>query len=106
MKDYNDIITIFNNDNKARIILGIDNEDIKFFEINSKGKIVRSGERIKRIEYDSKGRKKIRYEDGDTFQDTYVDLKSIKVGECPKISFNKKIYEPILHIVNGIKESN
>lgn len=111
MTNYNEINTLFCENNKAKIILELeeshleDGERVKWLEINSKGKITNTGENIKIVEYDNFGKKKIRYEKGDTFNETYINLKTIKVGEYPKISFNKKNFIELSYVVNNIKAS-
>jgi len=53
----------------------IDSDEIKFIKVNGDGKITKTGLPKE-------------YKD---FDRTYVDMKSIKVGEYPVVSFNKFI---------------
>ena len=52
----------------------IDNNEIQYLIVNERGKVLESGE--------EKGL--------DTFQDTFVDLSSVKVGKEPRITFRRK----------------
>ena len=105
MQNYTDINSLFNSNDKARIILYVENKEIDWIEVNSKGRITNTGEKIKRIEFDKNNKKIIRFEDGDTFQDTYIDLKSICVGCYPKVTFNKKIFTELNYKINAIERA-
>lgn len=71
----------------SKIKVFIDSKELSYFIINPKGKIVETGEKIKTVKQGITS-----YECGDTFQDTYIDLKTIEVGVEPSISFNKKVF--------------
>lgn len=66
-----------NQEGKARIKIGLKNKEIKYFIVNERGRIVDTGE----IQ-----------EEKDTFQDTFIDFKSLEVGEKVKLTFNRKVF--------------
>ena len=66
-----------NEEGKARIKIGLKNKEIKYFIVNERGRIVDTGE----IQ-----------EEKDTFQDTFIDFKSLEVGEKVKLTFNRKVF--------------
>ncbi len=66
----------------------LDSKEIKFLEISDNdGRILKSGER-----------------EGfnDTFEDSFVDLKTVEVGKKPMISFNKGVYERRKHKIEPV----
>ena len=66
-----------NQEGKARIKIDLKNKEIKYFIVNERGRIVDTGE----IQ-----------EEKDTFQDTFIDFKSLEVGEKVKLTFNRKVF--------------
>ena len=66
-----------NQEGKARIKIGLKNKEIKYFIANERGRILETGESS---------------EDKDTFQDTFIDFKSLEVGEKVKLTFNRKVF--------------
>ncbi len=82
----------------SKVKLYIDNKDISYITVNSRGRIVSTGEKIKVVKDGI-----TTYEKGDTFNDTQMDLKSIKVGFQPSISFNKKIFTKLNYVITSIE---
>ena len=66
-----------NEEGKVRVKISLKNKEIKYFIVNERGKIVDTGE----IQ-----------EEKDTFQDTFIDFKSLEVGEKVKLTFNRKVF--------------
>lgn len=66
-----------NEEGKVRVKISLKNKEIGYFIVNERGKIVDTGE----IQ-----------EEKDTFQDTFIDFKSLEVGEKVKLTFNRKVF--------------
>ena len=62
---------------KVRVKISLKSKEIVYFIVNERGKIVDTGE----IQ-----------EEKDTFQDTFIDFKSLEVGEKVKLTFNRKVF--------------
>ena len=77
-----------NQEGKARIKIGLKNKEIKYFIVNERGRIVDTGE----IQ-----------EEKDTFQDTFIDFKSLEVGEKVKLTFNRKVFTMLNYEVINIE---
>lgn len=114
MQNYNDINALFCENDRTRIILKLDDEHldkektvdrIKWIEVNCKGRVTNTGETFTIIEYDNFGKKRRRYEKGDTLKGTYIDLKSIEVGKCPILTHNGQVFTKLNYKVNAIKPS-
>lgn len=56
----------------------LDNEEIKFFDLNTRGKIVKSGDH-----------------QPTTWDRVHVDLDNLEVGKPPRLTFNKSERESI-----------
>lgn len=67
--------------------IDIDCQDIKYFIVNERGKIIDTGEKD---------------EEKDTFQDTLLDLKTVEIGEYPSITFNRKVFTTLNYKVTDI----
>lgn len=67
----------------------IDSQEIQYFIINERGKIILTGEKL---------------EEKDTFQDTFIDLKTISIGKCLSLTFNRKSFTPINYPTLSIEE--
>ena len=66
-----------NEEGKVRVKISLKSKEIIYFIVNERGKIVDTGE----IQ-----------EEKDTFQDTFIDFKSLEVGEKVKLTFNRKVF--------------
>ena len=66
-----------NEEGKVRVKISLKRKEIVYFIVNERGKIVDTGE----IQ-----------EEKDTFQDTFIDFKSLEVGEKVKLTFNRKVF--------------
>ena len=66
-----------NEEGKVRVKISLKSKEIGYFIVNERGKIVDTGE----IQ-----------EEKDTFQDTFIDFKSLEVGEKVKLTFNRKVF--------------
>ena len=66
-----------NEEGKVRVKISLKSKEIVYFIVNERGKIVDTGE----IQ-----------EEKDTFQDTFIDFKSLEVGEKVKLTFNRKVF--------------
>ena len=64
----------------------IQNSEIKYLIVNERGRVIETGEEF------------------DTFQDTKVDLSSIKLGRRLRITFNNKVWTELNYKVNNITE--
>lgn len=60
---------------KTETKIYVDNDEIVFFQFNRKGRITANGD----VDDTSK-----------TWDSVFIDPTSVNVGECPKISFNKR----------------
>ena len=66
--------------------IDIDNKEIKYLIVNERGRVIETGEEF------------------DTFQDTKVDLSSIKLGRRLRITFNNKVWTELNYKVINITE--
>jgi hypothetical protein len=66
-----------NEEGKVRVKIDLKNKEIKYFIVNERGRILETGELS---------------EEKDTFQDTFIDFKSLEVGEKVKLTFNRKVF--------------
>ena len=66
-----------NEEGKVRVKISLKSKEIGYFIVNERGKIVDTGE----IQ-----------EEKDTFQDTFIDFKSLEVGEKVKLTFNRSVF--------------
>ena len=66
-----------NEEGKARVKIGLKNKEINYFIVNERGRIVDTGEVS---------------EEKDTFQDTFIDFKSLEIGEKVKLTFNRSVF--------------
>lgn len=66
--------------------IDIDNNEIKYLIVNERGRVIETGEEF------------------DTFQDTKVDLSSIKLGRRLRITFNNKVWTELNYKVINITE--
>lgn len=66
-----------NEEGKAKVKIGLKNKEINYFIVNERGRILDTGESS---------------EEKDTFQDTFIDFKSLEVGEKVKLTFNRSVF--------------
>ena len=66
-----------NEEGKARVKIGLKNKEIGYFIVNERGRILETGESS---------------EEKDTFQDTFIDFKSLEIGEKVKLTFNRSVF--------------
>ena len=66
--------------------IDIDNKEIKYLIVNERGRVIETGEEF------------------DTFQDTKVDLSSIKLGRRLRITFNNKVWTELNYKVINLTE--
>ena len=77
-----------NEEGKVRVKISLKSKEIVYFIVNERGKIVDTGE----IQ-----------EEKDTFQDTFIDFKSLEVGEKVKLTFNRKVFTMLNYEVINIE---
>ena len=77
-----------NEEGKVRVKISLKNKEIGYFIVNERGKIVDTGE----IQ-----------EEKDTFQDTFIDFKSLEVGKKVKLTFNRKVFTKLNYEVINIE---
>ena len=77
-----------NEEGKVRVKISLKSKEILYFIVNERGKIVDTGE----IQ-----------EEKDTFQDTFIDFKSLEVGEKVKLTFNRKVFTKLNYEVINIE---
>ena len=77
-----------NEEGKVRVKISLKSKEIVYFIVNERGKIVDTGE----IQ-----------EEKDTFQDTFIDFKSLEVGEKVKLTFNRKVFTKLNYEVINIE---
>lgn len=77
-----------NEEGKVRVKISLKSKEIGYFIVNERGKIVDTGE----IQ-----------EEKDTFQDTFIDFKSLEVGEKVKLTFNRKVFTKLNYEVINIE---
>ena len=77
-----------NEEGKVRVKISLKNKEIKYFIVNERGRIVDTGEVS---------------EEKDTFQDTFIDFKSLEVGEKVKLTFNRKVFTKLNYEVINIE---
>lgn len=77
-----------NEEGKVRVKVSLKSKEIGYFIVNERGKIVDTGE----IQ-----------EEKDTFQDTFIDFKSLEVGEKVKLTFNRKVFTKLNYEVINIE---
>ena len=77
-----------NEEGKAKVKIGLKNKEINYFIVNERGRIVDTGEVA---------------EEKDTFQDTFIDFKSLEVGEKVKLTFNRSVFTKLNYETTNIE---
>ena len=77
-----------NEEGKVRVKISLKSKEIVYFIVNERGKIVDTGE----IQ-----------EEKDTFQDTFIDFKSLEVGEKVKLTFNRSVFTKLNYETTNIE---
>ena len=77
-----------NEEGKVRVKISLKNKEINYFIVNERGRIVDTGEVA---------------EEKDTFQDTFIDFKSLEVGEKVKLTFNRSVFTKLNYETTNIE---